>query len=148
MTRIRRILLASDFSRASRKAYAAAISLAKSNRARLTILYAYLPIVPLVPGHYIDDSTWAELDTDSRGWVQRRLTALATRAKKSGVRASVTMVIGDPPSQIARIARSSRTDLIVMGTHGRKVMSKFFLGSVAERVIATAPCPVMTVRGR
>jgi len=100
-----------------------------------------------VPGHYIDDNTWAELDTDSRRWIQRRLKALEGRARKSGVRASVTMAIGDAPSQIVQMARSSRMDLIVMGTHARKGMSKFFLGSVAERVIATAPCPVMTVRG-
>ena len=59
MTRARRILFASDFSRGSRTACAAAISMAKANRARLTILFAYMPIVPLVPGHYIDDSTWA-----------------------------------------------------------------------------------------
>jgi nucleotide-binding universal stress UspA family protein len=147
VTRIRRVLLASDFSHASRKACAAAISMAKSNRAPLTILFVYIPIVPLVPGHYIDDNTWAELDTDSRRWIQRRLTALASRAKRSGVRASVTMAIGDAPSQIVQIARSLRIDLIVMGTHGRRGMSKFLLGSVAERVIATAPCPVMTVRG-
>ena len=148
MTRIRRILFASDFSRASRRAFDAAIRLAKSNHARLTILFAYTPIVPLVPGHYIDDRTWAELDTDSQRWIQRRLAALTARATKSGVQASATMAIGDPPSQIVRMASSSRTDLIVVGTHGRRGMSKFFLGSVAERVIATAPCPVMTVRGQ
>ena len=41
----------------------------------------------------------------------------------------------------------ARSDLIVVGTHGRRGFSKFFLGSVAERVIATAGCPVMTIRG-
>ena len=58
------------------------------------------------------------------------------------------MVTGDPAQQIVRMARSKRADLIVVGTHGRRGFSKFFLGSVAERVIATAPCPVMTVRGK
>jgi nucleotide-binding universal stress UspA family protein len=58
------------------------------------------------------------------------------------------MVTGDPALQIVRAARSMRADLIVMGTHGRRGVSKFFLGSVAERVIATAPCPVLTVRGK
>jgi len=55
-------------------------------------------------------------------------------------------VTGDPSAQIVRTARSTRADLIVIGTHGRRGVSKFLLGSVAERVIATAPCPVLTVR--
>jgi nucleotide-binding universal stress UspA family protein len=50
--------------------------------------------------------------------------------------------------QIARAAKRQRADLIVMGTHGRTGMARFFLGSVAARVAATAPCPVLTVRGR
>ena len=45
-------------------------------------------------------------------------------------------------------ARATRADLIVLGTHGRRGISKFLLGSVAERVIATAPCPVVAVRGK
>jgi nucleotide-binding universal stress UspA family protein len=146
--RIRRILCASDFSRTSGKAFAAAISLAKSSRAGLTILYAYVPIVPLVPEQYIDSRTWDRVDAETRRWVERQIAKLAARAKKHGVRASAIMVTGDPASQIVRAARSVRADVIVMGTHGRRGVSKFFLGSVAERVIATAPCPVLTVRGK
>ena len=62
-------------------------------------------------------------------------------------RNATLMVIGDPSGQIVRTARSLRADLIVVGTHGRQGLTKFFLGSVAERVIATAACPVMTIRG-
>jgi nucleotide-binding universal stress UspA family protein len=102
MLRIRRILCASDFSRTSVKALAAAISLAKSSRAGLTILYAYVPIVPLVPEQYIDSRTWDRVDAETRRWVERQIAKLAARAKKH----------------------------------------------VAERVIATAPCPVLTVRGK
>jgi nucleotide-binding universal stress UspA family protein len=47
-----------------------------------------------------------------------------------------------------RAAKSRRADLIVVGTHGRGVIPKFFLGSVADRVIKTATCPVTAVRGR
>jgi nucleotide-binding universal stress UspA family protein len=47
-----------------------------------------------------------------------------------------------------RAARSKRADVLVLGTHGRTGLPRFFLGSVAARVLATAPCPVLTVRGR
>lgn len=148
MTRIRRILCASDFSKTSGKALISAIDLAKANRARLTIVHAHVPIVPLVPEQYLEASTWDRVDTETRRWAERQVEKLVEKARKRGVRASAMMVTGDPAQQIVRIARSKRADLIVVGTHGRRGFSKFFLGSVAERVIATAPCPVMTVRGK
>lgn len=148
MTRFRRILCASDFSKPAGRAIAAAIDLAKANRARLTIVYAYAPITPLVPEQYIDSLTLSRLDFDTRRWVERQIAGLMRRAKKAGVRAAAAMVTGDPASQIVRTARSTRADLIVLGTHGRRGVSKFLLGSVAERVIATAPCPVLTVRAK
>ncbi len=52
------------------------------------------------------------------------------------------------PEQIAKLAKKRRADLIVMGTHGRTGWAKVMLGSVAERVIVLAPCPVLTVRGK
>ena len=147
MTRIRRILVATDFSKTSAKALTGAIDLAKAQRAKLTILHAYVPLVPLVPEQYIEAGTWDRIETESRRWAERQLAKLAERARKSGVRASSILVSGDPSRQIVRTARSLRADLIVVGTHGRQGLTRFFLGSVAERVIATAACPVMTIRG-
>jgi len=147
MTRIRRILVATDFSKTSAKALTGAIDLAKAQRAKLTILHAYVPLVPLVPEQYIEAGTWDRIDTESRRWAERQLVKLAARARKSGVRATSALVIGDPSRQIVRTARGLRADLIVVGTHGRQGLTRFFLGSVAERVIATAACPVMTIRG-
>ena len=126
----------------------AAIDLAKGNRARLTILHAYVPSVPLMPEQYIEASTWDRVDTETRRWAERQVEKLNEKARKRGVRASAMMVTGDPAQQIVRTALSTRADLIVVRTHGPRGFSKFFLGSVAEHVIATAPCPVMTVRGK
>jgi universal stress protein A len=53
-----------------------------------------------------------------------------------------------PHKEIVRLARSKRVDLIVIGTHGRTGLARFFLDSVAARVVSTAPCPVLTVRGK
>ena len=73
---------------------------------------------------------------------------MVARAQKAKARVKAVLLEGVPYDRIARVARSKRADLIVMGTHGRSGLSKFFLGSVAERVIALAPCPVLTVRGK
>jgi len=145
--RLRRILFATDLSKTSGKALTAAIGMAKANRARLIILHAYVPLVPLVPEQYIEADTWDRIDTETRRWAVGQLAKLAGRARTSGVRATSMLVTGDPSRQIVRKARGVRADLIVVGTHGRQGLTKFFLGSVAERVIATAACPVLTIRG-
>ena len=87
-----------------------------------------------------------QLDTEARHWSRRRLARLVKRAKTGGARANTLLMNGDPSQQIVHAARSTRADLVVVGTHGRTGFSKFILGSVAGRVVATASCPVVTVR--
>jgi nucleotide-binding universal stress UspA family protein len=148
MTRFRRILFASDFSKTSAKAFATAVTLAKANRAQVTILHVVVPFLPMVPEHYMGGATLDQLNAEARRWSQQRLAALTGKAKKAGVRATGLMVEGDPARQIVRVARSKRADLLVVGTHGRTGWNKFFVGSVAERVVSSATCPVVTVRGK
>ena len=146
MMPITRILVATDFSPASRRAFATAVGLAKSQRAVLTILNVIPPMV-VVPVQYLDAGTMDRVDTLARRWSQKQLARLAARAAKSGVTAGVLLREGDVSSQIVRACRTTKADLLVVGTHGRRGVRKFVLGSVADRVVATAPCPVLTVRG-
>jgi len=145
---MRRILFASDFSKASTKAFATAIALAKATHADMTILHVLVPFTPLVPEQYIGGTTLDQLNADARRWAQEQVAKLTARAKKGGVRASGLATTGDPAEQIVRTARTKRAELIVLGTHGRTGLNRFFVGSVAQRVIASAQCPVVTVRGR
>jgi nucleotide-binding universal stress UspA family protein len=147
MTRIRQILYATDFSTTSRKALDTALALARAQNCKLTVLNVLAPIV-LMPEQYLDAMTMDRLQKQAREWSTRQLTALATRAKKAGVKASVLLREGDAAEQIVRTSRTTKSDLIVMGTHGRRGLQKFLLGSVAERVLRAAPCPVVTVRGK
>jgi nucleotide-binding universal stress UspA family protein len=147
MKRITRLLLATDFSTTSRRAFDTALTLARSQNASLTILYVLAPIV-LVPEQSLDAVTIDRLQEDARRWSTRLLARAATRAKKAGVKASVLLREGDPAEQIVRACRSTKSDLIVMGTHGRRGLRRIFLGSVAEHVVATARRPVVTVSGR
>ena len=146
MARIRRILFASDFSPASGKALKTALQLAETHRATLTILHVIVPFSPVGPEPYIDAHTWDEITADARRWSQKQLVRLTQKAKKAGARAVTVLREGDPAREIVRVARSTRADLLVVGTHGRTGLTKFLVGSVAGRVVATASCPVVTVR--
>src|SRR5579871_2609309 len=147
MASLRRILFASDFSKASEKAFATALSMAKTNKATLTVLHVIAPLVPVSPDQYVGPETWRELDEETRRWTARKLAALTAKAKQRGVKVVGLTADGSPAQQIVRVARSKRSDLVIIGTHGRTGLAKFFLGSVAGRVVSTAHCPVLTVRG-
>jgi nucleotide-binding universal stress UspA family protein len=148
MARFRRILHASDFSRASGAAFRRATELARANRAQLTILHVYTPVVPLMGEGYALPQVYDRMLADIRADAQRHLDRLVAKARKAGARAKGLLLEGVPHDRIVRAARSTRADLIVVGTHGRTALGRFFLGSVATRVLALAPCPVLTVRGK
>ena len=148
MSRIRRILHPSDFSRASGAAFSKAVELAKTNNAELLVVHVLAPILPMLGDGYVSPKVHEDLVASARGYGKKNLDALVAKAKKAGVRAKSVLLEGLPHEQIARMARRQRADLVVMGTHGRTGLAKLFLGSVAGRVIAIAPCPVMTVRGK
>jgi len=143
----KRILFASDFSKASAKAFATAVTLAKATGAEMVILHVLIPFMPLVPEQYMGGATLEQLNAKERRWSEQQLAKLTARAKSGGVRAAGLTVTGEPTEQIVRAARTKRADFVVLGTHGRTGLNRFFVGSVAQRVMASAPCPVVTVRG-
>jgi nucleotide-binding universal stress UspA family protein len=149
MSRIRRILRASDFSKASGPAFAKALEMASANRAELLLLHVLpLPIVPTAGDGFVSPRVYQDIEASARAYGRKQLQGLVTRARKAGVQATPFLAEGIPHDQITRIARNKRTDLIVIGTHGRTGLARLLLGSVAARAVTTAPCPVMTVRGR
>ena len=143
---IRRIVYATDFSKASRAAFVKAIELAKTNRASLHVVHVLAPVVPLVGSDgYMSPTTFEKIERSNRQWAQKNLTRQLDKARAAGVKASGKVLEGVPHEQIVRAARQA--DLLVVGTHGRTGMARFFLGSVAGRVAASAQVPVLTVRG-
>jgi nucleotide-binding universal stress UspA family protein len=148
MSRIRRILHPSDFSRASGAAFARAVDMARTNRAELLLVHVLAPVVPMVGDGYIAPNVYEEIEASARAQAQKQLDGLVARAKKAGVRARGLLMDGVPHEQITRAARAKRADVVVLGTHGRTGLAKFFLGSVAGRVVSIATCPVLTVRGK
>ncbi len=144
MKRARNLLYATDFSRASRPAFAKALELAKQDRARLVLLHVLMP-----PSPFLGDelpASYVVLQVRARREAERQLGALVARARKAGVRVEARLTDGVPSEEILRAARRHHADLIVLGTHGRTGLGRIFMGSVAERVLQRATAPVLTVR--
>lgn len=147
MRAFRRIVHPTDFSPASTPAFRRAVSLAKACRAPLVLIHVMTPPSPFI-SEGAPPQTYTDLLALGRRSARRRLAATLARARKQGVRARTLFVEGLPADEILRAARRVRADLIVMGTHGRSGVSRLFMGSVADRVVREARCPVLTERAR
>jgi len=144
--KFQRILVATDFSPASAPAVEQAVKMAGRDGAQLLIAHAYQE-PGLVELSHAPARVYEEWDQALREAVERKLRPLVENARKEGVEARALLLTGFPDEAIIEAAKQQGADLIVMGTHGRRGASRLFLGSVASRVISTASCPVMTVRG-
>jgi nucleotide-binding universal stress UspA family protein len=145
MQTIHKILHPTDFSSGADPAAELAIEMARKYGAELLLLHAHSP--PIYIGAFGDayaapPDVIDKLQSD----VERALHKLHERAEGAGIRTESITVDGIASDVILAVARSHHIDLIVMGTHGRTGLKHFLLGSVAERVVRTADCPVMTVR--
>jgi nucleotide-binding universal stress UspA family protein len=143
--KFQRILVATDFSPASAPAVEQAVKMARRDGALLLIAHAYQE-PGLVELSHAPAKVYEEWDHALREGVERKLRPLVEHARKEGVEAQALLLTGFADEAIVEAAKQQGADLIVMGTHGRRGASRLFLGSVASRVISTAPCPVMTVR--
>ena len=149
MSRIRTILHPTDFSRASAPAFKRAVQMAKDNRAQLLILHVLAPASPmLMTDGYVPPKVYDDMEAAARAEAHKQLRRLVEKAKHSGARVKPILLEGIAHERIIQAARSRKADLVVIGTHGRTGFARFFLGSVASRVLAISPCPVLTVRGK
>jgi universal stress protein A len=148
MSSIRQILVPVDFSEPSRAALDYAAELARPFAASIDILHvfevpAFLPQGTLVQTAPLDIS----LVDLVRKNAEDALAAFAAEAGTRGISIRASRAdLGSPAHTITELAKSGGYDLIVLGTHGRTGLSRALIGSVAERVVRHAPCPVLTVR--
>jgi universal stress protein A len=146
----RRVLHPTDFSKASGPAFARALDEARRQRSELVLAHVLTPVIPMAGAGegYVAPSTYEQMAASQRAWAQKQMDRLLAKAKSARVKARGVLLEGVAHEQIVRTAKRVSAGVIVMGTHGRTGVARFFLGSVAARVAATAPCPVLTVRGR
>jgi nucleotide-binding universal stress UspA family protein len=147
MREFRRILHPTDFSPASRRAFQTAVSLAKRGRGQLLLLHVVAPPAVVLEDSFMTARTYLDMEKAATREAQERLGTLRARAAKAGARVKTAVARGVAFEEIVRAARRSRADVIVIGTHGRTGLRRVLLGSVAERVVGRAACPVLSVRG-
>jgi nucleotide-binding universal stress UspA family protein len=135
----KKILIATDGSKFSEAAAERAIDFAKAYGGELTIVS-----VVDVPAEFYGEApeAWDNLVTQAKGFVDK--TAL--QAEASGVRAQAVVKETETWKAIVELAEKQKADTIVMGSHGRTGLKRLLMGSVTEKVIGNAPCPVLVVK--
>ena len=142
-----KILHPTDFSACAEEARAHAIRLARALGAELVLLHVLVE-TPLYGEGLVAMKQVRELYETQRKWAGETLEARAAEASAAGATTRWKLSVGVPFEEIVRAAREEGADMIVMGTHGRRGLDRLLLGSVANRVIRLADCPVLTVRER
>ncbi|HTU92543.1 MAG TPA: universal stress protein [Gemmataceae bacterium] len=133
------VLHPTDFSDNSEFAFRVACALARDYDARLVLLHVIPPPMVIYAGGPVPAETWPSVEE-----VKEKLRQLESLAHR--VRVESQVLEGDPVDMILRAAEETRSDVIVMGTHGRTGLGRLLLGSVAESVIRKAPCPVLSAK--
>ena len=147
MILLKHILVATDFGEASSVALSYGRELARTFGATLHVVHAVDLLaarLPMTQGHGYDlDRLQKEVEESAR----TSLAELVTEDDRTKLGAREAVVASLSPSDaILDYARDKTIDMIVIGTHGRSGISRLVMGSVAEKIVRTAPCPVLTVR--
>jgi nucleotide-binding universal stress UspA family protein len=139
------IICATDFSESAEPAEAQALRLARALGADLVYVHVTVETALYGEGPFSMSEVQRVYDAQ-REWATETLAARVTAAKERGVPARMVVKAGVPHAEIVKTAQDEAAEMIVVGTHGRSGLERLLLGSVAERVVRLAPCPVLTVR--
>jgi nucleotide-binding universal stress UspA family protein len=139
MPRFSKILCPVDFDANSLRALRTASEMARERKATLYLLH----VVALPPGPEVA-LPFGQIERQARA----RLERLARPSLRGKVRYEIEVMMGDPAVETLRIANRLGANLIIVATHGRRGLRRLVLGSVAERIIREAPCPVLAVRAK
>jgi universal stress protein A len=142
---LNKILVPIDFSDTSKKALHYALRFAEQFNCKITLVHVVEPASPMVGAPFAVE-VFPQPQDDSMA-AEKELAALAARWRSNGTNSiTSTIRIGHPPNEITKAAKDLDVDLIVIATHGYTSWRHLCIGSTAERVVRTAPCPVLVVR--
>ncbi len=141
-----RIVVPVDFSECSRAAWMEAQRLARAFGSEIVLVHVLDEPAP-TSGAPFASGLSGEFAAAVRRWSEGELARWREPATAAGLNVRTVLRTGKPHGQIVDLATDERADLIVIGTHGRSGLDRALLGSVSDRVIRLAPCPVLSVRG-
>jgi nucleotide-binding universal stress UspA family protein len=141
MEMFKHILVPTDFSETSNRALEGALVLASKFGSKLTLMHAYT--IPMDGYDYAQGLLWP-IDDLARA-AKKELDRLLAKTKTRHANVDAVLVCGEPASKVTAIAKECGADLIVLGSHGRRGVSRLLLGSVAEKVVRLSPVPVLTI---
>ena len=139
------IVVPTDFSDCSEPAWTLAQRLAKAVAAEIVLVHVLVEAPLYGEGPLTMDRT-RHVFEEARRWATEQLDKKAADAKRDGLTVRTVLRTGSVYGEIVDLATEERADLIIIGTLGRGGMSRALLGSMADRVVRLAPCPVLTVR--
>lgn len=142
-----RIIHATDFSTEAEAAEAEAVRLARALGGELLLLHVAVE-APLYGETPFGMKALKEIYEGQAHWAEDKLAERARRLVSEGVSTGWRRRVGVPHEEIAKVAAEEQATYLVMGTHGRGGVGRFMLGSVTDRVIRSAACPVVVVRPR
>jgi len=140
-----KIIHPTDFSACAEQAQALATELARALGAELILLHVAVEASPFREG-FMRPRELEQLLEEQRAWAAQTLEQRAAETRARGIPTRSLVVTGAPGTEIVEAARREGAAFIVIGTHGRTPLERFLLGSVADRVVRTAPCAVVTRR--
>lgn len=143
---IKTIVVPTDFSEYAEHAFTWALGLAADRKAKIVLMHAVHPTTYYAFPETMYLTDFAKLEEEVMADARKRLIDFVTQKGIPGVTVETRVVVGEAVWEICQVATHEPADLIVMGSHGRTGLSHVFLGSVAERVVRHAPCPVLVVR--
>jgi len=142
-----RILVPVDLSDGSQALIDYAIQLAKPFNAALEIIHAWEPPQYVAPDLLVAAPGWnsQSLEQIAVDAATKELNSLVAKVANAGLAIKHRVVVGEAASTVLRLAEEGKYDLVIMGTHGRRGLPRLLLGSVAQKIVARAHCPVLTV---
>ena len=146
MISLKTIVVATDFSEPSEVALRYGRALAGAFRASLHVLHVVPDSLTLPWATMADGLAIADVQQEWERDARERLQHMVPESEGEAPHAVLVTRAGDPVRQVTSYAREINADIVVLGTHGRGAVAHMLMGSVAERVVRTAPCPVLTVR--
>ncbi|MFH1147280.1 MAG: universal stress protein [Pseudomonadota bacterium] len=144
MREIKKVLVPVDFSEHSGKIMDYAMDMAERLEAKVYIIHVVGRLQDL-PDFYFHQMPMVELEAEIAKSAERTMKDLVEKYLNRSTEFETRVTVGDISSKIDEMVKAESIDLIIMGTHGRKGLDRMLFGSVAEQVVKTASCPVMTV---